>query len=153
MTNRIVVVPTPDSPIKPSPGFSKKQLSDYKLDLCGLCAFGCQYCSSIHGNYLRIRRGKFADLTQQQLGVRVLPQDDPSLMFAWTDGLCNLEQQLQDAPAGWGEGHTLVFSMLTDGFSPPLVEDGTTLRALELVLKFSRFRIRVLTEERSGWLT
>ena len=146
MTNRIVVVPTPTLPIKASPGFSKKQLSDYKLDLCGLCAFGCQYCSSTHGNYLRIRRKKFANQTQLQLGERVLPQDDPSLMFAWPDVLGNLEQQLQDAPAGWGEGYTLVFSMLTDGFSPPLVADGTTRRAFELVLRYTLFRIRILTK-------
>jgi len=146
MINRIVFVPTPELPIKPSPGFSKKQLSVYKLDLCGLCAFGCPYCSSNHGNYLRIHREEFANLTQQQLGVRVLPQDDPSLMFVWPDVIGNLEHQLQHAPPGWGEGHTLVFSMLTDGFSPPLVEDGTTRRALELVLKYSRFRIRVMTK-------
>lgn len=121
-------------------------MSDYKLDLCGLCAFGCQYCSSIHGNYLRIRREEFANQTELQLGERVLPQDDPFMLFEWSNVLSNLERQLKDAPAGWGNGHSLVFSMLTDGFSPPLVAAGITRQALELVLRYTLFRIRVLAK-------
>ncbi|MEX0653498.1 MAG: hypothetical protein WD534_06765 [Phycisphaeraceae bacterium] len=36
--------------------------------------------------------------------------------------------------------------MLTDGFSPQLVKDGTTERALKMVLEGTRFRIRILTK-------
>jgi integrase len=46
MKNRIVNVLTIKDPIKPSPGFTKKGLSDFKLDLMGLRGFGCAYCSS-----------------------------------------------------------------------------------------------------------
>ena len=39
----IVEVPTIMEPIRVSPGFEKKELSDFKLDLCALCGFGCKY--------------------------------------------------------------------------------------------------------------
>ena len=64
----VVEVPSIKVPITSSPGFAKKDLSDFKLDACGLCGFGCRYCSSNSGNYLRINRAMFADLTEQQLG-------------------------------------------------------------------------------------
>jgi hypothetical protein len=79
--NRIVKVPTFQDPIKPSPGFDKKGLSDFKLDLMGLYGFGCAHCSSNEGNCLRIRRKKFLDLTEAQCGERVLPSEAPSLTF------------------------------------------------------------------------
>ena len=59
MELKIVNVPSINRPITPSPGFAKKKLADYKLDACGLCQFGCRYCSSNCGNYLRINRTKF----------------------------------------------------------------------------------------------
>ena len=142
----IVEVPTIEEPIQPSPGFAKKQIADYKLDICGLCQFGCVYCSSNHGNYLRIRRKPFATLTEKQTGTRTLPADNPDLMFAWREILENMERQLRGKPETWGEGQTLVFSMLTDGFSPHLVTSGVTESALRLVLEKTRFRIRVLTK-------
>src|SRR2546425_4660690 len=36
-TKRIVNVPAIQQPIQPSPGFAKKQLSDFKLDIMALC--------------------------------------------------------------------------------------------------------------------
>jgi DNA repair photolyase len=144
--NRIVNVPTLQDPIKASPGFLKKGLSDFKLDLMGLCGFGCVYCSSNEGNYLRIQRKKFLDLTEEQLGERVLPSEDPSLTFVWPDVLANLKSQLDRKGDGWGEDQTLVFSMLTDAFSPVALKDGTTEAALRMLLERTRFRIRVLTK-------
>jgi len=144
--NKLVVVPSVDGPIKESHGFAKKRLSTFKLDILGLCGFGCRYCSSNTGNYLRINRKRFANLTEEQLGERVYPIDDPALTFVWRDVLAKLEAQLRRKPRSWGQGETLVFSMLTDGFSPSLVADGTTRRALELVLERTSFRIRVLTK-------
>lgn len=47
---------------------------------------------------------------------------------------------------GWGAGKTLVVSQLTDAFSPLTVADGTTEKALLLVLQHTSFRIRVLTK-------
>lgn len=71
--NRVVNVPSIKQPITKSPGFAKKELADYKLDLMALCGFGCLYCSSNEGNYLRIRRSEFADHTLDQLGPSTRP--------------------------------------------------------------------------------
>jgi DNA repair photolyase len=146
MKNRVVEVRSIRNPIMRSPGFEKKELSEYKLDLMGLCGFGCRYCSSNWGNYLRINRQEFADLTEAQLGERLLPSDEPSITFHWPDVLDNLRRQLAGKHKSWGAGKTLVFSMLTDGFSPLLVKQGTTEEALRLVLEHTGFRIRVLTK-------
>lgn len=146
LRSKVVSVPCIIRPLTESPGFEKKELADFKLDIAALCAFGCAYCSSNWGNYLRIHREEFADLTEQQLGVRIYPEDDPSLTFVWDDVIPNLERQLAGKRPGWGAGKTMVFSMLTDGFGPPLVQGGTTDRALRLVLDRTAFRIRVLTK-------
>jgi hypothetical protein len=70
MKSTIVNVPSIKDPIKKSPGFAKKELADYKLDIMGRCQFQCSYCSSDHSNYLRINQERFADLTGEQTGVR-----------------------------------------------------------------------------------
>ena len=146
MRNKIVEVPSIKQPITRSPGFEKKELSTYKLDLMALCGFGCRYCSSNYGNYLRINREKFADAAEDQLGKRIYPDQDPSLSMVWPDVLPKLEAQVKSKRPSFGDGHTLVFSMLTDGFSPKLVEDGVTEAALRLVLDHTSFRIRILTK-------
>lgn len=110
MKNKIVHIPSIQQPITASPGFAKKELSDYKLDACGLCGFGCRYCSSNVGNYLRINRARFADQTEQQLGKQQLPAEEPALMFVWPDYLDRLHAQLSKKPKEWGAGKTLVFS-------------------------------------------
>lgn len=146
MKLKVVDVPSIAHPLRTSPGFAKKGLSDYALDLRGLCDYGCRYCSSNLGNYLRINQHDFANLTERQIGERLLPAHDPELSFRWPDVLEKLEATLANKRMGWGQGRTCVFSMLTDGFSPSMVADGTTLRALELVLERTGFRIRVLTK-------
>ena len=146
MKNRIVQVPSIKLPIQASPGFLKKELSDYKLDILGLCGFGCRYCSSNEGNYLRIHRGPFRAQTFEQLGEHLTPSDTPALMFTWPDVLDRLDKQLATKPSNWGAGKTLVFSMLTDGFSPDLVRRGVSEAALRMVLERTQFRIRVLTK-------
>jgi DNA repair photolyase len=143
---KVVEVPTIKEPIQTSPGFEKKGLSDFKLDLCGLCGFGCRYCSSNEGNYLRINRKPFAQLALEQLGQPLTPRDDPHLMYVWPKVLEHLEAQLARHRRSWGEGRVCVFSMLTDGFSPYLVKEGFTEKALRLVLEHTSFRIRVLTK-------
>jgi DNA repair photolyase len=156
MKLKVVEVPALLNPIAKSPGFAKKQLADWKLDVMGLCGFGCRYCSSNEGNYLRINRQPFADLTEEQLGERVLPTDDPALTFVMPDVIEHLERQLHGMPKGFGAGETLVVSMLTDAFSPPPIKDGTTEAALKLVLARTSFRVRVLTKSaivgRSSWI-
>jgi DNA repair photolyase len=141
-----VNVPAIQQPIQPSPGFAKKRLSDFKLDIMALCQFGCRYCSSNSGNYLRINRNRLAIATKAQLGKVYLPANDPGLTIQWHDVLEKLESQLAEAPKDWDTGKTLVFSMLTDGFSPIAVRSGLTENILRLVLDRTRFRIRVLTK-------
>ena len=146
MKNMIVDVPSIKRPIQPSPGFAKKLLSTFKLDIVGLCGFGCRYCSSNEGNYLRIQRGEFAERTLQQLGKRYLPSDTPELMFRWPDVVPRLREQLESKGSDWGRGEVLVFSMLTDAFSPESVHSGLTENVLRLVLENTSFRIRILTK-------
>ncbi len=146
MPQKIVEIDTIQAPIARCPGFEKKQLATYKLDIMGLCQFQCAYCSSNAGNYLRINRERFKKLTKQQLGIDASPIDDPALMFVWPDILRNLDKQLGQHRPTWGQGQTLVFSMLTDGFSPYLVKTGLTEQALNQVLEKTRFRIRILTK-------
>jgi DNA repair photolyase len=146
MKLKVVQVPSIAEPITKSPGFAKKLLADYKLDLMGLCGFGCLYCSSNAGNYLRINRERFARLTEEQTGERTYPAADPALTFVWPDVLQRLEAQIDRKPVTWGAGKTLVVSMLTDAFSPPPLADGTTKRALLEVFKRTDFRVRILTK-------
>ncbi len=150
MKNLLVTVPSIRTPIMPAPGFAKKGLATFKLDLMALCGFGCSYCSSNWGNYLRTHREDFAALAEKQLGQRLYPDTSPELTMLWPDVLTKLEAQVTQRRAKkgapWGTGETLVFSMLTDGFSPVLVGNGTTEAALRLVLEHTGFRIRVLTK-------
>jgi len=146
MKNIAIDVHTIKTPIAKSPGFAKKGLSEFKLDILGLCAFGCRYCSSNTGNYLRIRREQFADLTEQQTGKRTYPTEDPSLVFRWPEIIENMKAQLANKPKSFGQDKTLVFSMLTDGFSPLALEQGITRQALDLLVAKTSFRIRVLTK-------
>ena len=149
MKNKLVVIDGAKNPIKTAEGFFKKGLADYHLDLCGLCGFGCSYCSTNNGYTLRINRRHLADLTEQQLGVRLLPSEDPSLMFVYPNVLDALRTQLTRVSSGFGAGKTLVVSMFTDAFSPELVKQGITEEALRLVLTHTKFRIRILSKSSS----
>lgn len=146
LRNRVVTLDSIDDPIKSAPGFKKKDLADAKLDIMGLCGFGCRYCSSNAGNYLRIRGDRHRTETLEQLGIDATPATNPALTFVWKDVLERMRAQLDGKRPGYGRGKTLVFSMLTDGFSPIQVADGTTRAALDLVLAHTEFRIRVLTK-------
>jgi len=146
MDCKIVTIPITKTLIKKAPGFAKKQLADYKVDIVGLCGFGCRYCSSNTGNYLRIYRQQFAALTEEQLGDRLLPTERPELMFVYDDVVEHLRRELHGISRNWGTGKVLVFSMLTDAFSPFLVERGITEQALATLVESTGFTIRVLTK-------
>lgn len=137
-----------EDPIKISPGFNKKGLSTFKLDIAKLCEFGCTYCYATFIPPIRKFKEEFANLTEEKTGERLYPEDVPGLTIEYSDIIEKLESQLNKNKnkKSWGDGHTLVFSMLTDGFSPKLVKDGITEKALKLVLEKSSFRIRVLTK-------
>jgi DNA repair photolyase len=142
----VVDVPAIKQPLRPSPGFAKKELATYKLDLLGSCEFGCVYCSSDMGNYLRINRRPFLRLAEAQLGRPVPVDEMKSISFHWPDVIPNLERQLETKEPTFGLGETVVFSMLTDGFSPRLVASGKTEQALRLLVEKTSLRIRVLTK-------
>jgi DNA repair photolyase len=144
--NKTVLVPPLKSLIKKAPGFAKKGLATYKLDIIAKCGFGCRYCSSNTGNYLRIHSKEFAACAEVQLGKAIKPKDDPSLMLVWPDVVGQLGIELKGKSKEYGFGETLMFSMLTDGFSPYLVNEGITRAVLELILMETSFRIRVLTK-------
>lgn len=146
MKSKLVTVPTTKKVIHDSPGFEKKELATHHLELAALCGFSCSYCSSNAGAYLRINRERFAEITEAQTGARTYPADDPTLMFVWPDVLNVLAEQLRTKEKRWGAGKVLMFSQLTDPFSPWLVSQGITRRALEMVLERTSFRIRVLTK-------
>ena len=146
MKKYFVKVPTIETPIVKSPGFEKKGLSTFKLDIAKLCEFGCTYCYATFITPLRKNKEDLANLTENQIGKRIYPEDDPGLTFEYPDIIEKLESQLSKKNKSWGKGHTLVFSMLTDGFSSKLVKDGITEEALKLVLEKTSFRIRVLTK-------
>jgi DNA repair photolyase len=162
-----VTVPGVKAPIAPSPGFDKKELAQFHIELGALCAFGCSYCSSNVGNFYRIHRSEFAAATEEQTGQKIAAVDifaeknvpksrralrvvtyrrDPSLHIRFADTVERLEEQLSGKPSSFGAGKTLVFSMLTDSFAPTVVASGATLHVLHLLIERTSFRIRVLTK-------
>jgi len=159
MAIRVVNVPSTKRIIQLSPGFEKKDLSMYKVDLLALCGYGCKYCFSNQNYYLRMNWEKgdnFKKLAEQQLGRSVSKKELPNLSFEWPDVLEKLEKELRNKSYKFGEGKVLVFSQLTDGFSPRLVNNGTTRKALDLLIDKTSFRIRVLTKNavvgEPGWI-
>ncbi len=146
MKNLPVSVPETREIIYPTPGFQKKDLADWHAETGGLCAMGCSYCSSNSGNFLRIRREEFANLTEAQLGERLYPSTAPGLTFVWDNALDVLDRQLATKPATWGEDKVLMFSQLTDAFAPYTLTKGPTLGMLDRFLRKTRARIRILTK-------
>ncbi len=116
----MVDVPSLKKPIQPAPGFQKKLLADHKLDLLGRCGLECTYCSSDTGRALMTKLPELISAVEGKTGKRESHLDDPSIVYLWPDVLQRLEEQLGQAPKGWGRGKTVILSMLTDPFSPPL---------------------------------
>jgi DNA repair photolyase len=148
MKTTLVDVDSIKNPIKRSPGFAKKELATYKLDLMAWCQGGCLYCSSPSGNYLRSHRERFADAAEAQTGRRLYPGKDPELSLRWADFEAQLEAQLRRMPRDgtFGRGEDCQFSQLTDAFSPWAVTSGFTRRTLERCLERTSFRFRILTK-------
>lgn len=146
MKIRKVVVPDIKVPIPECPGFAKKLLADYKLDLSAKCPYSCKYCSSNMGSALRWKRKKYADLSLEQLGEVLLPGRDPNFALRYGDIIGRIEAQLATKPKSWGERKTLQFGMLVDNFDPISQKEGITREALDLLLDRTSFRIRVLTK-------
>lgn len=150
MKPKVVVVPSLKSIIQSSPGFKKKELSTKKVDLMTICGFGCLYCSSNESRYLNanwVKGVNYSGLMKEQLGKDVTKADLHTATLEWKGVIPQLEKELKNIKnRKTSKGKTLVFSELTDGFSPNLVKDGITRKSLELLLKYTDYRIRILTK-------
>jgi len=145
----VVPVPSTKTILKESKGFVKKELSEHKVDLMALCGFGCRYCSSNEGKFMLTNWDsglKFKQYAEKQLGKPLTLKDCPAMTFEYSDVVSKLETDLRKRSWEFGKGKVLIFSQLTDGFSPRLVSNGTTKRALELLIDMTSFKIRVLTK-------
>lgn len=141
-----IIIPTPKTLIKKT-AWSKKGLATYKIDLVGLCEFGCTYCSSNTNTWHRIVGPQVhAPLIEEKYGEGVDRFNTPSLTYHYDDVIGQLTRELSAKSKSWGRGKTLSFGNLTDNFSPSLVKDGITEEALRLIIKHTSFRIRILTK-------
>jgi len=143
--------------IQAGSGWVKKGLCNDKIDLLGLCGFGCSYCSTDSTTYLRMNRRKFETLTMEQNEVSYAPRENPLLTYEYEDVIPKLEQELDSYHKGKGKGRVLAFSKLTDAFSPRLVSSGITKKALELIFKHTEYRVRIMTKSavlgKSDWVS
>jgi DNA repair photolyase len=91
---------------------------------------------------------------EAKTGKRESHLDDPSIIYVWPDVLQQLEEQLKMAPKGWGRGKTIILSMLTDPFSPPLTLPTFRVGKQLIVCEDADERMDVLKkkweEERAG---
>ncbi len=132
--------------VAPSPGFQKKGLADVHLEAMLFCQYGCAYCSSNAGPALRFRNKSNQKLIRQELGRDWNPHDARDIAIAYEGLVARLDEELSARVRKPGKGKTLVYSQLTDGFSPVLVSTGTTRQVLELLIEKTDYRIRVLTK-------
>lgn len=146
LNNKIVKVPCISQLIQKSDGFKKKELATYKIDLQLLCGFGCRYCSSNAGLNIKFRKKTIEQFSLEQLGKSYTPKGNPELSIEYLNIISTLNSELSKRPKIYGSGETLMFSELTDAFSPRLVKLGYTRKALELIFKKTSFRVRILTK-------
>lgn len=145
------MVRDPEPPVRivqPAEGFEKKGLATHHVETTRICGFGCTYCSTNAGTSTRIQLGRIKRLSREQVGRELVPRLDPDLTVTYDpdEVMRRLDAEIAHHGPRWGEGKTLVVSMLTDAFAPPPIADGLTLRVLRALLAGTRFRIRILTK-------
>ena len=152
----IVQVPSLKKLIQPSSWKTKKLLADAHLDVLKLCQYGCRYCSSNSGAHIRWKTKEINERVKKSTGREFDRRDVSSLTLTYEDAVGQLEQELSKVRKAKGAGQVLVYSQLTDGFSPVLVQQDIPRRALDLVLERTSYRIRILTKNaivgRSDWV-
>ena len=146
LNNKVFKVPCINQLIQKSDGFKKKDLATYKIDLQLLCGFGCRYCSSNAGLNIKFKKKTIEQLGLEQLGKSYTPKGNPELSIEYLNLISTLDKELSNKPKSYGSGEVLMFSELTDAFSPRLVNLGYTRKALELIFKKTSFRVRILTK-------
>jgi DNA repair photolyase len=123
-----------------------KKLADVHLEAILFCEFGCRYCSSNSGLHLRFLKKSILKAVEAALGKRFEPHNAAHIVIAYREVVAALENELNRRRKKPGTGKTLVYSQLTDGFSPVLLKTATTRRILELLLEKTNYRIRILTK-------
>lgn len=151
----IVQFPHRKAIIAPS-SWPKKQLADVHVEALLLCQYKCRYCSSNSGRHLKTIRHEIEEAVHQVTGSSFDPHRADNLAISFDDVVQALESQLSQNCRKPGEGKTLVYSQLTDGFSPIVLRNGTTRRILELLVEKTKYRIRILTKNpivgTSNWI-
>ena len=126
--------------------WGKKKLADYHLDALKFCEFGCSYCSSNAGLHLQFKKRTLNEAVAEATGQPFDPHNARDLVITYKELVEALQNELSSHRRMHGAGQTLVYSQLTDGFSPVLLKTGTARRILELLITKTKYRIRVLTK-------
>jgi DNA repair photolyase len=147
MKSQIVLFPHRQKIIAPST-WKKKELADAHLDALLYCEFKCTYCSSNSGRHLKTLSHSIAEAVQEVTGRPFNPHDADDITIAYQGLVEAFETELTGKHKKPGAGKTLVYSQLTDGFSPVLLQTGTAERLLKLLMEKTAYRIRILTKNR-----
>ena len=146
MTIKKVTVPPLKNLIQPSSWKHTKLLADDHLDILKLCQYGCPYCSSNSGMHLKMREIEINQAVQAATGQAFDRKDVKNLFLDYPNVIGQLNEELGKKRRKTGMGKTIVFSELTDGFSPAMVKGGVAREALDLLLDKTDYRIRILTK-------
>ncbi|NQV27567.1 MAG: hypothetical protein HQ518_24725 [Rhodopirellula sp.] len=141
-----VVEISPGQNIIAKQSWTKKNLADAHVESVLFCEFGCRYCSSNAGLHLRFKKKSIEDAVTSQAGQSFDPHDAGDVVITYPGIAQKLNEELSRRKCKPGVGQTLVYSQLTDGFSPQLLQTGTARQILELLLTKTEYRIRVITK-------
>ena len=145
INSRIVKKPSPREFIKKCVGFIKKHLASWKIDLMHKCGFDCIFCTTDEGPSMQFQKVSDQKLVNEQIGVNYTPTS-PAVTIEYSQLMSTLKKELDSKAKSFGKGQTLMFSQLTDAFSPRLVELGHTKKALDMIFEKTSFRVRILTK-------
>ena len=87
-----------------------------------------------------------AALRRDATGEDFDPHNAGHIVIAYRQVVEALGKELGKTKRKPGAGKTLVYSQLTDGFSPVLLGTGTARQILELLIEKTNYRIRILTK-------
>ena len=144
MQLNVIQFPNRKTIVAPST-WTRKKLADVHVEALLYCQYKCRYCSSNSGRHLKTRP-EIAEAVQQATGSPFNPHDADDVTIGFESVVEALEAELAGDGKKPGRGKTLVYSQLTDGFSPVLLRDGTARRILELLVEKTNYRIRILTK-------
>jgi DNA repair photolyase len=116
------------------------------LDALLFCEFACVYCSSNSGLHLKFSKRTINAAVNAVTGKEFDPHNAAQIVIGYRDLVQRVDAELSDCRRKPGAGKTLVYSQLTDGFSPVLLKTGIARQLLDLILEKTEYRIRVLTK-------